>query len=103
MEEKELIQEAIKARELAYVPYSKFGVGAALLSKDGRVFRGCNIENAAYPMTNCAERTAIFKAISLPIPLPDPVINAVFSVKSNCPIRLLLSRTLHHPVERFHR
>ncbi|WP_053365368.1 cytidine deaminase [Bacillus sp. FJAT-27245] len=64
MNEKELIQEAIKARELAYVPYSKFSVGAALLSKDGQVFRGCNIENAAYPMTNCAERTAIFKAVS---------------------------------------
>ncbi|WP_059172804.1 cytidine deaminase [Bacillus sp. FJAT-27445] len=64
MNEKELIQEAIKARELAYVPYSKFAVGAALLSKDGQVFRGCNIENAAYPMTNCAERTAIFKAVS---------------------------------------
>ncbi|ALC92023.1 cytidine deaminase [Bacillus sp. FJAT-18017] len=64
MEEKELIQEAIKAREFAYIPYSKFGVGAALLSKDGRVFRGCNIENAAYSMANCGERTAIFKAIS---------------------------------------
>ncbi|OCA84430.1 cytidine deaminase [Bacillus sp. FJAT-27225] len=64
MEEKELIQEAIKAREFAYIPYSKFGVGAALLSKDGRVFRGCNIENAAYSMANCGERTAIFKAVS---------------------------------------
>ncbi|RHW34119.1 cytidine deaminase [Neobacillus notoginsengisoli] len=64
MDEKDLIKEAIKAREMAYIPYSKFGVGAALLAKDGRVFRGCNIENAAYPMTNCAERTAIFKAIS---------------------------------------
>ena len=64
MEEKDLIKEAIKAREAAYVPYSKFAVGAALLSKDGRVFHGCNIENAAYPMTNCAERTAIFKAVS---------------------------------------
>ncbi|RDU35249.1 cytidine deaminase [Neobacillus piezotolerans] len=64
MNEKELIQEAIKAREFAYIPYSKFAVGAALLSKDGQVFRGCNIENAAYSMTNCAERTAIFKAVS---------------------------------------
>ncbi|WP_043931430.1 cytidine deaminase [Bacillus sp. EB01] len=64
MDEKELIQEAIKAREFAYIPYSKFGVGAALLSKDGRVFHGCNIENAAYSMANCGERTAIFKAIS---------------------------------------
>lgn len=64
MEEKKLIQEAFKARELAYVPYSKFQVGAALLSKDGQVFHGCNIENAAYSMTNCAERTALFKAYS---------------------------------------
>jgi cytidine deaminase len=64
MEEKELLNEAVKAREFAYVPYSKFKVGAALVSKDGRVFHGCNIENAAYSMTNCAERTALFKAYS---------------------------------------
>jgi cytidine deaminase len=64
MEEKELIPEALKAREFAYVPYSKFQVGAALLSKDGKVFHGCNIENAAYSVTNCAERTALFKAYS---------------------------------------
>lgn len=64
MDEKELISEALKAREFAYVPYSKFQVGAALLSKDGRVFHGCNIENAAYSVTNCAERTALFKAYS---------------------------------------
>lgn len=64
MEEKELIKEAAKARENAYVPYSKFKVGAALLTKDGRVFHGCNIENAAYSVTNCAERTALFKAYS---------------------------------------
>jgi cytidine deaminase len=60
----DLILEANKAREFAYVPYSKFKVGAALLSKDGQVFLGCNIENAAYGMTNCAERTALFKAYS---------------------------------------
>lgn len=59
-----LIQEAKAARDLAYTPYSKFNVGAALLTKDGKIYRGCNIENAAYSMTNCAERTAIFKAIS---------------------------------------
>jgi len=53
-----------KAREMAYVPYSKFKVGAALLTKDGKVYRGCNIENAAYSMCNCAERTALFKAYS---------------------------------------
>lgn len=64
MEEKQLMKEALKARELAYVPYSKFQVGAALLSKDGTVYHGCNIENASYGMTNCAERTALFKAYS---------------------------------------
>ena len=60
----QLIVEAKKARELAYVPYSKFKVGAALLTKGGSVYRGCNIENAAYSMCNCAERTALFKAYS---------------------------------------
>jgi cytidine deaminase len=64
MEVNSLIVEANKAREFAYVPYSNFKVGAALLSKDGQVFRGCNIENAAYSVTNCAERTAMFKAYS---------------------------------------
>ncbi len=64
MEREMLINEAKIAREMAYVPYSKFKVGAALLSKCGTVFRGCNIENAAYSMCNCAERTAIFKAYS---------------------------------------
>ncbi|WP_100331604.1 cytidine deaminase [Bacillus xiapuensis] len=64
MEAEPLIQEAIAAREYAYVPYSKFKVGAALLTADGKVFRGCNIENAAYSMCNCAERTALFKAWS---------------------------------------
>lgn len=59
-----LIQTAKKAKELAYVPYSGFHVGAALLAKDGKVFSGCNIENAAYSPTNCAERTALFKAVS---------------------------------------
>lgn len=59
-----LIEEAKKAREYAYVPYSKFKVGAALLTKEGKVYRGCNIENAAYSMCNCAERTALFKAYS---------------------------------------
>ncbi|QED50179.1 cytidine deaminase [Cytobacillus dafuensis] len=59
-----LIEEAKIAREKAYVPYSKFKVGAALLTEDGKVYHGCNIENAAYSMCNCAERTAIFKAYS---------------------------------------
>jgi cytidine deaminase len=60
----QLIDEAIKARDKAYVPYSKFGVGAALLTTDGKVYHGCNIENAAYSMCNCAERTVLFKALS---------------------------------------
>lgn len=50
--------------EMSYVPYSKFPVGAAIVTKDGKVYTGCNIENASYPLTNCAERTAIFKAVS---------------------------------------
>ncbi|WP_420491225.1 cytidine deaminase [Neobacillus vireti] len=58
------MEEAKKARNKAYVPYSKFGVGAALLTTDGKVYHGCNIENAAYSMCNCAERTALFKAYS---------------------------------------
>ncbi|MFJ8063043.1 cytidine deaminase [Psychrobacillus sp. NPDC096426] len=62
---KEMLLEASKtAREKAYVPYSKFKVGAALLTKDGEVIHGCNIENASFGLTNCAERTAIFKAVS---------------------------------------
>lgn len=61
---KELISEAIKAKEKAYVPYSKFRVGAAVLTEDGKVYSGCNIENASYGATNCGERTAIFKAVS---------------------------------------
>ncbi|MFD1781254.1 cytidine deaminase [Fredinandcohnia salidurans] len=64
MKTEELINEAKIARELAYVPYSKFKVGAAILTKDGKVYHGCNIENAAYSVTNCAERTALFKAVS---------------------------------------
>ncbi|CAF1798543.1 cytidine deaminase [Bacillus subtilis] len=64
MNRQELITEALKARDMAYAPYSKFQVGAALLTKDGKVYRGCNIENAAYSMCNCAERTALFKAVS---------------------------------------
>ena len=60
----ELLLEAIEARKNAYVPYSHFQVGAALLAKDGRIYRGCNIENAAYGSTMCAERTAFFKAVS---------------------------------------
>lgn len=59
-----LIDEATAAREGAYAPYSNFKVGAALLLADGSIVRGCNIENASFGATNCAERTAIFKAVS---------------------------------------
>ena len=64
LEIQKLMDCAIKARENAYSPYSHFAVGAALLCEDGTLFEGCNIENASYGLTNCAERTAIFKAVS---------------------------------------
>ena len=64
MDNKELIRQALEAREMAYAPYSGFKVGAALLTKEGGVYKGCNIENAGYTPTNCAERTAFFKAVS---------------------------------------
>ncbi len=59
-----LINAADQARQKAYAPYSRFHVGAAVLCEDGTVFTGCNIENASYPVSNCAERTALFKAVS---------------------------------------
>ena len=61
---KKLIKEAEKARKRAYTPYSKFQVGAAVLCADGKIFTGCNIENASFGLAVCAERVAIFKAIS---------------------------------------
>ncbi|MFK0523583.1 cytidine deaminase [Paenibacillus illinoisensis] len=64
MDNQQLMQEAIKARAKAYTPYSHFGVGAALLDSEGNVHHGCNIENAAYTPSNCAERTALFSAIA---------------------------------------
>ena len=64
MTDKELLTLSGKAREKAYAPYSDFKVGAALLCADGAVFTGCNIENGSYGATVCAERTAIFKAVS---------------------------------------
>ncbi|CAM3106627.1 cytidine deaminase [Sporolactobacillus spathodeae] len=64
MDEQKLIEAARRAMERAYVPYSHFQVGAALLTKSGQIISGCNIENAAYSLGNCAERTALFKAFS---------------------------------------
>lgn len=63
MDDTQLVERAIEARERAYAPYSHFCVGAALLTADGRVYQGCNIENAAYTPSNCAERTAFFRAL----------------------------------------
>lgn len=64
MDDKELIKQALLARTYSYSPYSDYQVGAALLSENGKVYTGCNVENAAYTPTNCAERTAFFKAVS---------------------------------------
>lgn len=64
MNNSQLIEIALQAREKAYCPYSGFAVGAALLCSDGSVYTGCNIENSAFSPTNCAERTAFFKAVS---------------------------------------
>ena len=59
-----LIEKAFEAQKFCYTPYSNFNVGAALLTADGTIYQGCNIENASYTPTNCAERTAFFKAVS---------------------------------------
>jgi cytidine deaminase len=64
MTDKQLVEAAKKALETAYVPYSKFRVGAAILTKSGKVYTGCNVEIASFGATNCAERTGIFKAVS---------------------------------------
>ena len=60
----ELVARAAQAREKAYAPYSGYDVGAALLAKSGRIYTGCNVENAVYPLTTCAERVAVVKAVS---------------------------------------
>lgn len=59
-----LVDEALEARKMSYCPYSNYSVGAALMTKSGKIYRGCNIESAAYTPSNCAERTAFFKAVS---------------------------------------
>ncbi|PKM15437.1 MAG: cytidine deaminase [Gammaproteobacteria bacterium HGW-Gammaproteobacteria-2] len=64
MDHSQLIEQALIARQAAYAPYSHFQVGAAVLCRDGRVFHGCNIENASYGLCSCAERTALFSAIA---------------------------------------
>ena len=64
MDRRELVNIALEARKMAYTPYSHHKVGAALLTKDGKVYKGCNIESASYTPSNCAERTAFFKAVS---------------------------------------
>ena len=79
MEINELIKKAKEASEYSYSPYSKFKVGAALLTKDGKYYLGCNIENASYGLSNCAERTCLFKAYSDGIRKDDIVAFALYS------------------------
>jgi cytidine deaminase len=64
MNDAQLLERALDAREQAYAPYSRFRVGAAVLTRDGRVYGGCNVENASYGLCNCAERTALFAAVA---------------------------------------
>ena len=63
MDKKQLVKEAVEARNLSYSPYSHFAVGAAVLTKDGKVFKGANIENSSYPLCMCAERNALYNAM----------------------------------------
>jgi len=79
VEDIELIEKALEAREKAYAPYSHYKVGAALATSSGKIYTGCNIENASYGATNCAERTAVFKAVSE----GDKIIAAIAIVGGN--------------------
>ena len=80
MNEKELVKLAIMAKENSYAPYSNFHVGACLLSKSGKTYLGCNVENASYGACNCAERTAIFSAVAN----GEREFEAIAIVGSNC-------------------
>lgn len=77
MTKEQLVQEAILARKNTYSPYSKFGVGAAILMRDGKVIHGANIENASYGLSNCAERSALFQAYSQGYQKEDIVMMAI--------------------------
>lgn len=79
--ENKLVKLAIDARNFSYTPYSHFNVGAALLAKNGKIYQGCNIESSAYTPTNCAERTAFFKAVSEGVLQFDAI--AVVGAKAN--------------------
>ncbi len=80
------IQQAIQARDYAYVPYSHYSVGAALVSADGAVFTGCNVENASYPAGICAERTALVKAVSEGVQAFETLVIATDNGGSPCGI-----------------
>ena len=79
MTDLELLMKAIEARGFAYAPYSNHKVGAALVGKSGKVYLGCNVESAAYSPTNCAERTAVFKAVSEASVSSPPSLSSVAS------------------------
>lgn len=108
MNDNQLIEKALEARKIAYVPYSNFAVGAALLTDTGKIYLGCNIENAAFSLCNCAERTALFKAYSegdqsykaiavvADCPVPVPPCGACRQVMAElCPpeMKVILSNT----------
>ena len=83
MEQEKLIEKAIQASKNSYSPYSNFPVGAALLTKDGKIYQGCNIENASYGLSNCAERTCMFTAYADGIRKDDIVAFALYSPKDH--------------------